>query len=91
MPGSAGDARKWRRIIAASVRECLQTWRLQTKAGPVTQKALEAILGRSTVLLLRRLEGQPPELVVALLPVLIRTMLAAFLEVLEEERGPRKA
>jgi len=76
----------WHQIIRASVRECLQTWRLQTRAGPVTAKALGTILARSTVLLMRRLEGQPPDLVVALLPGLIRTMLAAFVEVMAEDR-----
>jgi hypothetical protein len=28
-------------IIRASVRECLETWRLQTQAGSVTVEALE--------------------------------------------------
>jgi len=28
------DAREWRRIIRASVRECLETWTLQAQAGP---------------------------------------------------------
>jgi hypothetical protein len=37
------------------------------------------------VLLLRRLEGQPPELIVELLPILIRTMLASFVEVMAEQ------
>ena len=39
------EAREWHRIIRASVRECLETWQLQAKAGPVTVEALEAILG----------------------------------------------
>jgi hypothetical protein len=38
--------------------------------------ALEAILARVTVPILR--QGRPPELVAALLPSLIRTMLTAF-------------
>ena len=87
----AADARKWHGIVGASVRECLQTWRLQAQAGPVTGKALEGILARATVLLMRRLEGQNPELVVAVLPILVRTMLAAFVEVMEEERQRKRA
>jgi hypothetical protein len=55
----------------------------------VTAKALETILARSTVLLMRRLEGQPPDLVVALLPGLLRTMLATFIDVMAEERRAR--
>ncbi len=58
---------------------------LQTQAGPVTVEALEAIPARSMVQLLQRLEGQPPELMVALLPSLIRTMLTAFVEVMAEQ------
>jgi hypothetical protein len=83
------EAREWRRVIAGAVRECLETWRLQAKAGPVTAEALKAILARSSVLLLRRLEGQSPELVVALLPILIRSMLAAFVEVMAEQRASK--
>src|SRR5262249_53586939 len=40
------EAQEWHRIIRASVRECLETWQLQSKDGPVTAEALEAILTR---------------------------------------------
>jgi hypothetical protein len=43
------EAQEWQRIIRASVRECLETWHLQSKDGPVTVEALEAILSRSMV------------------------------------------
>jgi len=79
------EAREWHRIIRASVRECLETWHLQSKDGPVTVEALEAILSRSMVPILRQVEGKPPELVMPLLPSLVRTMLAAFVEVMAEE------
>ena len=36
--------------------------------------------------ILRQMEDKPPELVMALLPSLVRTMLAAFVEVMAEER-----
>jgi hypothetical protein len=85
----SAEARKWHGIIRAGVRECVETWLLQAQAGPVTVEALEGILARSTMLLLRRLEGQPPDVVAALLPILIRTMLAAFVEVLAELQEKR--
>jgi hypothetical protein len=79
-------AREWHRIIRASVRECLETWTIQAQAGSVTVEALETILARSTLPILRQVEDRQPDLVVALLPSLIRTMLAAFVEVMVEKR-----
>lgn len=55
----------------------------------MTVEALDTILARATVPILRQLEERPPELVIALLPSLIRTMLAAFVEVMAEGRGAR--
>ena len=86
MPESS-EAREWHRIVRASVRECLETWVLQAQAGPVTVEALETIVARATVPILRQVEERPRELVVALLPSLIRTMLTAFVEVMAEQRG----
>ena len=54
---------------------------------PVTVEALEAILSRSMLPILRQMEDKPPELMMALLPSLVRTMLAAFVEVMAEQRG----
>jgi hypothetical protein len=82
----SAEAREWHRIIRASVRECLETWMLQAQAGSVIMQALETILSRATVPILRQLEERPPELVAALLPSLIRTMLTAFVEVMAEQR-----
>jgi len=62
---------------------------LQAQAGSVTVEALETILARATVPILRQVEERPPELVVALLPSLIRTMLAAFVEVMAEQRASK--
>ena len=91
MPESPGAA-EWHRIIRASVRECLETWRLQSKAGPVTVEALETILARATVPILRQVEERQPELVAALLPSPVRTMLAAFVKMMakaqEKARRP---
>ncbi len=74
------DAREWHRVIRASVRECVQTWTLQAQAGTVTVEALETILARATVPILHQVEERKPELVVALLPSVVRTMLSAFAE-----------
>ena len=56
--------------------------KLRHYPGPVTVGALETILTRSTVPILRQIEERQPELMVALLPSLVRTMLAAFVEVM---------
>ena len=76
----------WHTLIRATVRECLQTWKLQARSGPVTPKAMETIVARATVLLMSRLDGQPPHLVMALLPGLLRDMLAAFVEAMAAEK-----
>jgi hypothetical protein len=83
----SAEAREWHRIVRASVRETLETWVLQAQAGPVTVEDLETILARATVPIVRQLEERPSELMTALLPSLVRTMLAAFLEVMAEQRG----
>jgi hypothetical protein len=84
----SAEARDFHRIIRASVRECLETWGLQAQAGRVTVEALEAIVALAAV----RSCGSSrsaPELVVALLPSFVRTMLTAFLEVMAEQRDSR--
>jgi hypothetical protein len=88
---SEAEAREWHRLVRAAVRECVTTWDLQTQAGPVTADALETIVNRAIVLLLRRFEGQPPETVVDLLPSLLRAMLTAFVEIMADERWGRPA
>ncbi len=52
-------------------------------------EALETILARATIPILRQVEERQPELVIALLPSLIRTMLAAFVEVMTEQRASK--
>ena len=58
------------------------------RTGPVTSKAREAIVSRAVVLLMQRLDGQPPHLVIALLPGLLRTMLETVVDVLAKKRRP---
>ena len=76
-------------VIRTSMRECLETWGLQAQDGPVTVEALETILARATVPILRQVEERPPELVVALLPSLICTILTAFVEVMAEQQASK--
>jgi hypothetical protein len=55
----------------------------------VTVDALEAILARATVPILHQFEERQPDLVIALLPSLVRTMLTAFVEVMAEHRAAK--
>ena len=87
MPRS-GEPPNWHEQVRAAVRECLQTWQLQARKGRVTPKARNAILARATVLILTRLDGHPADMVMALLPGLVRTMLAAFVDLTVPE-GPK--
>jgi hypothetical protein len=45
-----------------------------------------AFLARATLPILRQIEGRPSELVVALLPSLVRTMLAAFVDAIADQK-----
>ena len=85
----ADEARKWNRVIRDSVREACETWRIQRQAGLVTSEALEAIVYRAAVPILTLLQDQAPEAVAALVPTVVRIMLAAAVEVLAEERDAR--
>jgi len=80
------DARKWQRVMRDSVREACDTWRIQAQAGPVTSEALETIVYPAAVPILTLLQDQPPEAVAALMPSILRIMLAAAVEVMAEDR-----
>ena len=101
MPESA-EARRGQRVIRASVREACETWRVQAQAGPVTTKALEAILNRAAVPILnprkpwwRWLPSGTHHAVggprnaggIVAPPTTVSVMLAAFVEEVAEERG----
>jgi hypothetical protein len=43
-------------MTGTCLRECLETWQLQSKAGPVTVESLEVILARATIPILRQVE-----------------------------------
>ncbi len=74
------EAQELHRIISASVRDMLDTYRIQAQAGPVTAKALEEILFRAAHGVVQSLAPYPGEQRVALLPSVVRMLLATFLE-----------
>ena len=51
------EARKWNGLVRAAARECLETCPLQAAGGPVTADALDQILHRFAVLVMRQLES----------------------------------
>jgi hypothetical protein len=62
------EAEEIQRRVSASVRDMLNEYRLQASAGPVTDKALEEIIFRAG-----------PQRA-AMLPSLVRMLLATFIE-----------
>jgi hypothetical protein len=66
--------------ISTSVRDMLDPYRIQAQAGPVTDKALEEITFRAAHGVGQSLAPYPGEQRVALLPSVVRMLLAAFLE-----------
>jgi len=68
------------RIISTSVRDMLDAYRIQASAGPVTDKALEEIVFRAEHGVLQSLAPYPRGQRVALLPSVVRMLLAAFIE-----------
>jgi hypothetical protein len=74
------EAEDLHRIISASVRDLLDAFRIQAAAGPVGDKALEELLFRASHGVMQSLRPYPREQRVALLPSVVRLLLAAFLE-----------
>ena len=75
------NARELHRVMTASVRELLETARLEAQAGPVDEAQLERlIIFRAAAPIVQSVseltEAQRGEL----LPHIVRLMLAAFLE-----------
>jgi hypothetical protein len=88
-------AEELHRIIRASVRDMPDAYRLQAQAGPVTDKALEEIIFRVAHGVVQSLAPYPGPQRIALLPSVVRMMLAAFLEAMagamsnQDSRGPK--
>ena len=74
------EAEELQRIISESVRDMLDAYRIQTSAGPVTDKALEEIIFRTAHGVMQSLAPYPREQRVALLPSVVRLLLTAFFE-----------
>jgi hypothetical protein len=74
------EAEEIQRKVSASVRDMLDAYRIQASAGPVTDKALEEILFRAAHGVLGSLRPYSREQRVALLPSVVRLLLAAFIE-----------
>ena len=74
------EAKELHRIISASVRDMLDAYRIQASAGPVTDKTLEEILYRAAHGVLQSLAPYPGAQRVALLPSVVRLLLATFLQ-----------
>ena len=84
------EGRRWQRSVRAAVREACETWRIQARPGPVTEKQLEEIINRAAVPILRSMPDAPLEVLGALMPTLVRVMLAAAVEVMAEERRVKR-
>jgi hypothetical protein len=76
----SAEAEELHRIISASVRDMLDAYRIQAKAGPVTDKALEEIIFRAAHGVEQSLAPCPGEPRVTMLPSVVRMMLVTFLE-----------
>jgi len=74
------EARELHRIISTSVRDMLDAYRIQVQAGPVSDKALEEIIFRAAHGVVQSLAPYPGAQRVALLPSVVRIVLATFLE-----------
>ena len=74
------ETRELHRIIRASVRDMLDAYRIQAQAGPVSDQALEGIIFRAEHGVLQSLAPFPRAQRAALLPSVVRLLLASFLE-----------
>jgi hypothetical protein len=76
------------RIVTSVVRECWEAYALQFRDDERPRpEAVDAILARSVYPILAKLEEVPPEIMPMLLPHVVRTMLTAFLQVIQTEVG----
>ena len=73
-------ARDLHRVIDASVRDMLSAFRIQVQVGRLSEQALEAIVFRAAHPIVNSVATYSAEQRAALLPSVVRFMLAAFLE-----------
>jgi hypothetical protein len=74
------EAQDLHRVISTSVIDMLDAYRIQASAGPVTDKALEEIIFRAAPGVVQSLAPYPAAERIALLPSVVRIVLATFLE-----------
>ena len=74
------EAQELHRIIRASVHDMLDAYRLEALTGPVSAQALERVIFRAATPIVDRLAPYPAERRGALLPSVVRVLLATFLE-----------
>ena len=74
------DARELHRVITASVRELVETTRLEAQAGPVDEAQLERLIFRAAAPIVHSVAPLTDAQRGELLPNIVRVMLAAFLE-----------
>jgi hypothetical protein len=84
----SNEADEIQRIIRASVRGLFDAYRIQAQAGPVTDKALEDIIFRAAQGVMQSLSTYTRDQRSALLPSVVRMLLAAFLEAVASEAKP---
>jgi hypothetical protein len=74
------DARDLHRVITASVRELLETARLEAQAGPMDVAEIERLIFRAATPIVQSVASLTEAQRGELLPNIVRVMLAAFLE-----------
>jgi hypothetical protein len=74
------DAREFHRVISASVRELLETARLETQAGAMDVAEIERPIFRAAAPIVQSVAPFTAAQRGHLLPNIVRLMLAAFLE-----------
>jgi hypothetical protein len=74
------DARELHRVITASVRELLETARLEAQAGAMDAAQLERLIFRAAAPIVHSVSSLTDAQRGELLPNIVRVMLAAFLE-----------
>jgi hypothetical protein len=74
------DARELHRVITASVRELLETARLEAQAGAIGADQVERLIFRAAAPIVHSVASLTDAQRGELLPNIVRVMLAAFLE-----------
>ena len=74
------DARELHRVVTASVRELLETARLEAQAGEMDEAKVERLIFRAAAPIVHNVAGLTAAQRGELPPNIVRVMLAAFLE-----------